>query len=334
MAKIFYVSGDAVQNAKAYRLAKKTGSTYVDIPPDQAILRPLTIPGAIGEDGSPAEYETELKKGQSTTFTPMTKLGEGGYKYYIRVQGTMSVETSGGRMDNVPFQGTKYIDNGSEVSISFSSETLKATTSGDKGIFLTTSIGDIKVYDLSTFTGTIYSAKITSINASGEYAIKVFASPTGFRRTDFIKIDDLTDNLLKPNTNPPEYYCAGAFSPTASLAGYKIAFYRSMSHSSFKAGLTYSEIGDTFIDVDTLKGWRDDVAAGAEYVIFSSSQTNVSGAGEDFVSIGAVYFLLTGEYGKEITSATELAVKAIGDGVFYTDSEYSNTVTYDPSLES
>lgn len=328
MATFYYVKGDAVPNAQAYELWKGTTKTEdgkeVFVPTGSApietqqILQQLQIVGAIGDNGNPAEEKIDFMTGYEKNITPITKLTENGYVYYVRVTGFMDVRTEMSSFSGVPFQGTIYFNSPSAVNIKV---TGLQYSSADKAIQVVTNYGNANVYDVD-FSDTIVSSLQI---VSGTF---LYGANTAWRRTDFIPISELTDNMRVPGEN--RYVCVGPFgNDPSTIGGYKIAFYMGMSHSTFIKGLRWEDFQEGYINVENLIGLRDEYAKNAKYVIFCSSPNNYEGYGNnDFVSLGGIHFLLTGNDKFTDGEEVRLAVKAKGDGTFFSDSPFSNAETY------
>ena len=355
-----YVKGtqgnEYVPNAQGYELWKGTVQDNKFVPSGDAPLatqiinQQLVIPGAIGENGRLAEYNQLLSSGAKKSVTPITELTETGYKYYIRFSGLLDITSEYGPLTGVSFGGRLYLSSASVISDlsipAAGSQQFRLdkdnTDESKRGIYLITSAGDVKVLDKYDFTGPI------GLVLDGN-AVTVHSAHESYRRTDFIKISDLTDNLMilpVISGQVPEFACVGPFTPKSNdIEAYKIAFYDSMNYSSFKGGMKWDDFQTNYVKLEELIGYRDGdsefagVAPGAEYVIFSSSIVNYgTNEGEDdaipgerrgdFVSVGGINFLLTGN--EAFKSGDILAVKAKGDGTFFSDSAFSNAVTYTP----
>lgn len=318
-----YIKGNKVKNAVRYKLFKKSNDTYYDVA-TQEILQIMDIAGTIGSNGSPAETASICPSDGSVTITPITKTTGDGRVHYIKVSGEMRVtmdDTIGSLPGNemtyeVPFEGTLNVSSSAATSFSYTTAMTKKGT----GIYLTTSLGDIKVYEIGT---TI----IDSVEVYGG-SILVYGAHTQYRRTDFIPIESLTDDLYNA--------CVGVFArDEQEILAYKIAFYSEIGYSTFLKGVTYADIvtkfgaGKQYLTVAEIKQLAEDTPT-AKYVIFSShTGTGVEDSNSDYVSIGNIYFpLFRGYDALSGDGPHTLVVKAIGDGTFFADSEYSEPVTY------
>lgn len=371
MATYYYVKGDPVQNAQGYELwkgSKKTENVEgqnieVFVPSDngkietQEILKQLVIPGAIGENGKPAERSQTCFLNDIKTVYPVTELTEEGYVHYVRVSGHMNIHSEMAPIMHVPFQGKYYIDksyivdnNGKFSPVEFMATGLsvkKPEGATKASIYLSAILlggisnldikQDIKVYGDIDRIDNLYVEIDSSLTPMGdvEYDYVLYSAHEDYRRTDFIPIEGLTDHLRGHVFDPenPYYYCVGAFHNDGNAIGaYKIAFYDGMAYSTFKAGLRWNETDFQYpyLTKREIENIRNDEAPDAKYVIFSSSRLNEEGEEDDndFVSVGGVSFMLTNN--AQVQAGDILGVKAKGDGTFFADSDFSNPVTYNP----
>lgn len=323
MATFYYAKGDPVKNAEGYRLLKKQSDGSYSEVKTQQIKQQLIIPGAIGLNGSPAEFLTICNQGISASVIPITKLTTNGYVYYIKVSGLMDVITEDSHLVDVPFEGTLNTLT-SYAAVDFVANGLKYSNGY---IYLTTNLGDIQVSYVDLGDSIVSSLQIV------DGIVNVYSAQIPYYRTDFISIDSLTDHLRDPDSADPSnpmYYCAGPFKDDANaLSGYKIAFYSGMSYSTFIKGLDWDDFQETFLSVEFLQDLVAEYATNAKYVMFCSSTTNYSHfedtdyEGKDFVSLGGINFLLDGY---TPASGDKFVVQAIGDGKFFADSDYSNEI--------
>lgn len=329
--KVFqYVKGNAVPNAQSYDLYKKTDTGY-KIVAGQQILHQLEIVGSIGSGGFPDEMEhmTEGVAGAQydtyrplTSVTPIRDLTTEGHKYYIRFSGSMNIDTYYGVSRGVPFQGDcrMWFNSPDEIT---DLEIQGLRHGEDNALYLMTNKTDaygnangIKVFN-------DVGDQFISAGIVGEELL-VYGADSRYRRTDPILIDDLTNNLLA-STDPLQYACVGPFQ-NDNAAVDKILFYDNLSFSSFRKGLRFSSFNTSYVTIEKLKELRDTHASGAKYVVFCS-KPGASGQGvQDFVSLGGIYFMLTGN--EDVNNGDVLVVQAIGDKVFFDDSPYSNEATY------
>ncbi|MBR5594044.1 MAG: hypothetical protein IKW46_08230 [Bacteroidaceae bacterium] len=329
MATFYYVKGEPVTNAQAYELWKGTTKTEngkeVFVPSGDApletqqILQQLQIVGSIGDNGNPAEEELVTNENVVKNIAPITKLTENGYVYYVRVTGFLNVKTSMSSFSGVPFQGTVYFNTPSAVDFKVTGLEYSAK---DKAIQVKTNYGNANVYNVD------FGDAIISQLLIDNGTIRFYSANTASRRTDFIPITELTDHLRIPGEN--NYACVGPFgNGVNAIGGYKIAFYTGMSHSTFIKGLRWEDFQEAYLNAEYIQGLVEEYAPNAKYVIFSSSPTNHSTYGDnDFVSLGGIHFLLTGSDKFTDGEAVKLAVKAKGDGTFFSDSPFSNAEPY------
>lgn len=318
-----YIKGNKIKNAVRYKLFKKSNDTYYDVA-TQEILQSMDIAGTIGSNGSPAETPSICPLDGSVTVTPIVKTTGNGRVRYIRVSGEMRVTMNniqGSLPDSdvtyeVPFEGTLNVSSSADVSFSYTT----AMTVVGTGIYLVTNLGNIKVYELGT----------TLIESAEVYggSVLVYGAHALYRRTDFIPIESLTDDLYNA--------CVGVFATYEhETVAYKISFYSEIGYSTFLKGVGYNDIvtkfgaGKQYLTVAEIEQLAEDVPT-AKYVIFSShTGTGVDSSSDDYVSIGNIYFpLFRGYDALSGDGPHTLVVKAIGDGTFFADSEYSEPVTY------
>lgn len=326
-----YIKGNKVENALGYKLWKVnvelgTDGKYkvVDNSAIQLETRGLTIPmsiyGQISRAGVPAEKSHSLHNA-GTSVIPNVKPSPSGYVYYLRVAGKMNLKlTDGTTRTKVSFSG--IIDNlTSQVPVTIATKKEKGgiyLADNGKSVYLETTLGDVKVYDLKQYSATEV--------AFYDILLYVYGAHEDYKRTDFIPIDSLTDDL--------DGYCVGAFSASSGLEGlyYKVAFYETLDYSSFVVGAVFGdkdgiEINKEYLTVQDVKNiltnYTTDWQEKAKYVIFCSSTAKTAGndSGEDRVSVGTSYFPLWKKY-DALTNGGYLAVTATGDNVFFADSEF------------
>lgn len=334
--KVFqYVKGAAIPSAQSYELWKvrteeKDGETVVhpitNSPIEtQKIKHELEIVGSIGSKGFPDEQSMVMESKGNEVYSPaagiapVRDLTDKGYKYYIRFEGHLNIATHFGTSTGVPFQGSvklwfdsPEVVNGLSVELVFEGKSLYLKANVTDAYYGTDMI---KIFNDVGDTSQFISAGIKDITA--------FGANNNYRRTDPILIDDLTDNILV-STSPLKYACVGPFQDDNSSVD-KIIFYDNISLSSWRKGLRYSAFKKAYLSSAELKVLRDDNAPNAKYVVFCS-RPGTDGSGEDFVSLGGIYFLLTGN--DEINDKDKLAVIAKGDNVFFSDSPFSNAEPY------
>lgn len=328
--KVFqYVKGDAVANAQSYTLYKKTSSGDYSEVEGQQILHKLEIAGSIGNKGMPEEFGTMIQKDSDSIWrplyavTPIRDLTTEGYKYYIRFKGSMDIDTYYGTSRGVSFQGDcrMWFDSPDEIK---DLEITGLTLGDDNAIYLVTNKTDsYGNKNVNVFADIGERNKYIGASIVNE-DFNVYGADYRYRRTDPILIDDLTDNLLA-STNPLSYACAGPFKNDNSSAT-KIMFYDNLTLSSYKTGLHWKDFATKYVTAAQLKTLRDNNAKGAQYVIFCSQPGDGGDITDDFVSLGGIYFMLTGN--SKVEDKDVLVVKAHGDKVFFDDSPYSNEETY------
>lgn len=315
MATFQYIKGNRITNALKYELWQDGDSGEFKVA-TQELLQTFDIPGGISVTGTPHECPQiaigVLEDSQYAYFTPITKETGEGFTYYVRFKGTMSVRSNGIYFTGVPFDGKMYLDTCDVVHLRFLDAMV--VTNGD-GIYLQVEVNGntmsktVKVYGLGEGT--------TVELASVEERVDVYSAATGYHRTTYIPIDCLTDDLNGG--------CVGYYSSYEhELAIYKMCFYD--EDFNFLHGVGYSQIHDLlgdagYLTVNQVKQLA--VNEAAKYVIFASQDTD---EGTDQVSIGNIYFPLFALGTRVNTTAYKYKVKAIADGVFFTDSEYSNKV--------
>lgn len=350
MATFYYVKGkpgyEYVQNAQAYELWKGTKKTEngvdVFVPSGtnpietQQILQQLQIVGSIGANGNPAERKISVSLNIGHDIVPITKLTPDGYVYYVKADGHFDMLTSMSHVKNAPFKGTFYFQTSTPIQLK--AKKLMYSQS-DKAIQLVADVGylqaDGKTYTTAVEIKTnVWDVDLGDAIIQNIYPVDgglfLYGAHTEYRRTDFIPIDALTDNLIYAGSNGGyNTACVGPFQPDGNaIGGFKIAFYSGMSHSTFKKGLTWSDFQEGYLTAEYIKELRDENASGAKYVIFSSQLGSPGGEKQDFVSLGGINFLLTGNNNFTNGETVVLGVKAKGDGKFFSDSEFSNPEVY------
>ena len=119
----------------------------------------------------------------------------------------------------------------------------------------------------------------------------------------------------------------------------KVAFFSTNFTFIGAAGvdtLQGSNTTQTSFSVERILVARDEVAPGAVYAVFSSGAYDDYGGANDSVTIKGIYFNLDEVSGLASGTTHTLVVQAIGeggtdingDGIIYTDSGYSNAVTF------
>lgn len=331
MATFQYVKGAPVPSARGYRLAKKlSNGSYEEI--DEKMTRQgFPYAGTISKDGThapPSEIFSTVTLGDSFDITPIAKFSAEGPKYYIRVKGKMNVDTYQGASSNVPFQGTKYLTEPDTFSFSYTGLGYDSDRASETygWVYLDSTAGKIPVFDLT-------GSDVISVGLAD--VVTVFHADLKFRRTDFIEIDALTDDLYDESKRR---VCVGKFAPVGSETPvYKLAFYSDMDYTKCVKAMTYEQVKSFFAgtekpyltaaEVKTLSQAIESGQAEAKYVIFTSNKPT---SGEDQVSVG-IYFPLYGQYTQLVGEASyNLAVQAIGDGITFADSDYSDAKTYTP----
>ena len=363
MPNFHYIQGKGelaeIKNAIGYELAiKNANNTYTEVA-RRYKRQSLNIPGAIWNDGMLYLEPRRCNKGATLSVLPLTKYTGDGSVHYVKVSGSMTVEmvTSSNAIIPIPdkiygaaFEGIYYLDSYAPITFSYGSLSI-----GTDGVYLevkSSTLGNtydrIKVYDLSA---------MEKDNIKNIYMDKTYVTVTGVYnnvyRSSFIPLPVLTDDLNGS--------CFGYFHNYATDAAegtyIKLAFYKSPSYStdSFIAGFTGADIKTKFgeeknylttTEIRTLAselagikfvglapGSPDEKYADINnwFVVFCSRRDEaVPAAGTDVVSIGKVFFpLFENDYATLKGAGTyNLAVRAIGDGTFFSDSEYSGTISY------
>lgn len=320
------------------------------------INRQLAIKGAISDKGDPATIPWEAGMNQVIQVLPLTKCTEDGYVYYITVEGQIEVTiTEGDRFRFIDFKGTYYFPNGYFESpsmvqpISFKIEgigTYNAANPEDRKDEYGNIVDGLIKLDIAYGKGTVPTnhgtitisnyGKYTFYSAALEYPPTVYGGYNQYRCSDIVPVADLTDNLMEEMTtdaDEPVFSCVGPFSePEGGMPGYKVAFYSAPIQSSFYflGGYRFSTnggdwtFGSRYLNVNDITNMaaavKNATGKDAPYVMFCSSPTN-TGKGDDvdFISLGKILFLLNG---KNLEADDVLAVKAIGDGTFFSDSDF------------
>lgn len=362
MQTLQYVKGDAVANAQEYELHRGIieGGKFETkgIVDSYQILRQLHIKGAISDQGTPAERPVVVDIGNFIEVTPITKFTKDGYVYYIRFAGMMEVSIQeGDRFTGISFDAVYELPDyffetpQASTSVVVKIDSLNALTnggvdeSGNGIIKLSFWIGadQNSIINVSVPVGTY--GKYTFYSAKLADAPTIYEGYDEYRCSDIIPIEDLTDNLLIPGTVSDEgdlvFSCVGPFGQTPNgMPGYKVAFYASpiQSKGSFCGGYRFGSgdgtFGSNYLNVNDIKQMANSVNSAAKYVMFCSSPFFGSKPVEDFVSLGKIIFMLNGR--PSLESGDVLAVKAIGDGVFFSDSPYGykdaagNTAIFNP----
>ena len=338
MAKLYYIRGKAgkssVPSARGYTLAQKlSDGTYKELE-TKMTRQGFPFAGSISGDGahvSPSEIFTTVGVGESssTTVTPVAKFTTEGPKYYIKVKGKMNVESYEGYSSGVEFSGIGYVNDPEAfefyyTGLGYDAETKKVYLDGKKRVKVGEENVDtditIPVFDLS---GT------TVISVGLADSVTVFHADLKYRRTDFIEIDALTDDLYDESNRR---VCVKTFAPVGNETPiYKLAFYSEMDYTKCVKTMTYEQL-KTFFGATTkpsltaaeVKDISTRLPTGtpeAKYVIFTSSKPT---SGDDEVSVG-IYFPLYGQYAALLEGEPpyELAVKAEGNDITFKDSDYS-----------
>ncbi len=344
MATLQYIRGKeghaSVPSARGYTLAWKRGENdFVELE-TKMTRQGFPFSGSISGDGthiSPSEIFTTVGVGESSsaTITPIAKFTTEGPKYYIRVQGKFNVDSYQGYSSNVEFSGTGYIDDPDSfefyyTGIGYSDTDKKVYLYGKKKSTPTDIDITIPVFDLSD--SSVISVSLADI-------VTVYHADLKYRRTDFIEIDALTDDLYDASNRR---VCVKTFEPAGNEDPiYKVAFYSEMDYTKCVKTMTYEAIklffgttAKTSLTAAEVKSLAQALPAGttpAKYVIFTSSKPT---SGEDQVSVG-IYFPLYGQYADKFGAAEppyELVVKAEGDNITFNDSEYSteDKIEYTP----
>ena len=155
----------------------------------------------------------------------------------------------------------------------------------------------------------------------------------GARSTDFIPLTALANDsdgyclrYLEPGA--PEYPKAVFFSKNFTFMGAASIYVLQMGNETATA-FTVDQIKNSMSDMEVN-------AAGAAYVVFISGRGDDYSGANDSVTIKGIYFNLDEVQGLASGTTHSLVVKAIGeggtdingDGIIYTDSGYSNAVTW------
>ena len=152
----------------------------------------------------------------------------------------------------------------------------------------------------------------------------------GIKSTDFIPITALA--------NDTDGYCLRYLE--AMETGYpKVAFFSKNFTFMGAAGVDILQGGNTSATafaVERITVARDEVAPGAAYAVFVSGPADDYAGANDSVTIKGIYFNLDEVSGLASGTTHSLVVQAIGeggtdlngDGIIYTDSGYSNAVTW------
>lgn len=334
MAKLQYICGkegkSSVPSARGYTLAQKlSDGTYKELE-TKMTRQGFPFAGSVGGDGThvpPSEIFTTVGVGESSSadVTPIAKFTTEGPKYYIRVKGKMNVDSYEGFSSGVEFSGVGYVDDPDAfefyyTGIGYDEETKKVYLYGKKKSNPTNIDITIPVFDLSGTS--VISVSLADI-------VTVYHADLQYRRTDFIEIDALTDDLYDDNNRR---VCVKTFTPDGSETPiYKLAFYSEMDYTKCVKTMTYAQLKHYYGNADKpsltaaeVKDLSTRVPTGTstgKYVIFTSRKPT---SGEDEVSVG-IYFPLYGQYADKLVGEPpfELAVKAEGNDITFKDSQYS-----------
>lgn len=349
MAKFRYIIGGLkpeteglaygeIENVQSYQLIKKgaNGSETVLATKHKhthAIGAPLdgsrVIIGGIGKEGKPAEIQNSLimDTADGRLFTPIARLEQEGYVYYLRFDGEMRVwSNSAGWITKVPYNGFKYFSSQEKVTGIKVNGTMKVKTDGfyldfSYKVGKETVSEEVKVYDAIIDTTVITQAEMTTTPY-------VYSTSDDYHRTEYIPIGFLADGH--------NGYCFGAITTDAySYYGtmYKIAFYD--ENLSFCGGLTYKDLPKddkgvtkkylTRSEIFNLKS-SFEVDKTVEFVVFSSYRVDASDSDTlDVVSIDRIYFPLFDPV-YDLSEGDVLFVRAKADGLFHRDCDSEELV--------
>lgn len=152
----------------------------------------------------------------------------------------------------------------------------------------------------------------------------------GVKSTDFIPITALA--------NDTDGYCL-RYLEAEETPYPKVAFFSKNFTFMGSAGVDILQGGNTSATafaVERITVARDEVAPGAVYAVFMSGTVDDYAGANDSVTIKGIYFNLDEVSGLASGTTHSLVVQAIGeggtdingDGIIYTDSGYSNAVTW------
>lgn len=181
-------------------------------------------------------------------------------------------------------------------------------------------------------SATVQLTKLKFINdgyydSTGKWYIN---QSSGVKSTDFIPITALA--------NDTDGYCL-RYLETMETAYPKVAFFSKNFTFMGSAGVDILQGGNTSATafaVERIMVARDEVAPGAAYAVFMSGTVDDYAGANDSVTIKGIYFNLDEVSGLASGTTHSLVVQAIGeggtdingDGIIYTDSGYSNAVTW------
>lgn len=328
--------GELANIDKDEELQKDSNWALVDV---QNKIQTFGINGAMTSSGKPYEDKFDIPfDGTATSYEfPITEETPNGLSGYFRVSCKITVVSNGKIFSGVTANGKFSVSVGRKYS--FKTQQLVVDYNGDYGIFAKINVTPkdgssyekyVKVFDLDV-GHKVSSALFESVSIS--------RALLNFNRTTYIPISCLTDSV-----EPEQNGCVGYYSKRASNDNvFRILFFN--NKLEFVKGLTYEQIIKELGYVDDAEiGWINvsqinqlATTGDIEYVVFVSKQLNTDPALEtDGVSIGNIYFplfnMIDGYFKDGNTTPTTspyLSVRSIGDGLFFSDSEYSKPKKYE-----
>lgn len=338
------------------------------------IQLPLDIRGFVGKDGNPVETENVIYSGggSSGAAVPIMKMGDTDYEFYYRIKGYVNVVMSGSsgailpspdKIARVPFEHIYKIKAKEGERLTQKTHWFKLPSAnyfelsledGIQNFYLTVEFSEngdsatptweserIKVYSATTATVGIVKASLAGYSTDDSApSVAVCGADSRCKRTDYIPMDCLTDDLNIVQNGNVQSYCVGSLNSgsTSGILYYKISFYD--ENLDFVGGITPDEIEKQYYTVEDIKAFKNQVETktnkkdSIKWVVFCSNDIeNVSGYNSDIVSVGAVYIpLLDSRINSSdtlfIPNDYELYVQSVGDGVFFKDSKLRYAGTF------
>ena len=334
MAEFNYIKGRDVTgnwhiNALSYELYNETTGKTIDSKNKFTALREY---GMMTEDG---EFECSNAGMTLTNITvyPLRKLTETGYRYYVRVKGKFRVSQT----SQIDYDGICYLDgyylnstNGNRDTITFyCNNQLEQEDDGYYIVAKWTHDGEehparFRVYktDYKWSAGTGYISNVSVLGASNDDRKLYYHS-------EYIPLFALTDDIEMPDGN----VCFGPIDMTADghdqyimlFYDNNMEFIKGVKRSDIQAAYTAGKIESVeYLNrgeiIDFIRAYE---SHNPEFVVFAEHKQTASSAGPK-VSTGEIYFPLFALPDSDFVEGVNvLRVRAIADGLFFRDSEYS-----------